>query len=262
MRTRLQRWAAACVPLTLLAATACAGAEESGTASQVDEAEVSATNDSSGVSSNRGTGEIPSRDSGPRREAEVGESAGPGGQGPEAGPVPAEWPENDVTGPVPRSGPGAGSGRDATAGGTGREDPVLLTYDAGAADGFGAAVRAAAGSWNDSVPEVNLRPAPDGTEADIRVVVSKGWPGAAPQGPRPGKGTVVLGRRALAQGHDAIRVVAHEFGHILGLEDRQPGPCSSLMSGKSPGAACTESRPNAAEIREVRRNFGPRTAVG
>ncbi|SCK19050.1 snapalysin family zinc-dependent metalloprotease [Streptomyces sp. WMMB 322] len=252
MRIRLRRWAAACVPLTLFAATACAGAEGSEAASRVDEAEVSATNDASRESAGRGSGEIPSRgDSGPRGEAEVGESAGPGGRGPEEGPVAPEWPENDVTGLIPQAGPRAGG-----------EGPVLLTYDAGAADGFAGAVRAAARSWNDSVPEVDLRPAAAGTEADIRIVVSKGWPGAAPEGPRLGKGTVTIGRRALAQGHDAIRVVSHEFGHMLGLEDSQPGPCSSLMSGKSAGPACTNSVPDTAEIREVRRNFSATATVG
>ncbi|QPP08768.1 snapalysin family zinc-dependent metalloprotease [Streptomyces bathyalis] len=257
MRIRLHRWAAACVPLTLFAATACGG-PESDAASQVDETKVSATNDSTG-DSGRGSGEIPSRGSGSRGTSEVGESAGPGGPGPEGGPAAdREWPENDVTGAIPLPVRGAGAGGS----GAGRGDAVTLTYDAGAGEGFGAAIRAAADSWNDSVSEVNLQPAGAGTEADIRIVVSKGWPGADPEGPGLGKGTVTIGRRALAQGHDAIRVVAHEFGHILGLEDKQPGPCSSVMSGKSPGAACTNSYPNAAEIREVRRNFGPTAAIG
>lgn len=255
MRIRLQRWAAACVPLTLFAATACGGPEESDAASQVDETKVSATNDSTGASG-RGSGEIPSRGSGSRGDSEVGESAGPGGPGPEGGPTAQQWPENDVTGAIPLAERGGG------AGGAGREDAVTLTYDAGAGDGFGAAIRAAADSWNDRVGTVNLQPAGAGTEADIRIVVSKGWPGADPEGPGLGKGTVTIGRRALAQGHDAIRVVAHEFGHILGLEDKQPGPCSSVMSGKSPGAACTNSYPNTAEIRKVRRNFGSTAVVG
>lgn len=264
MRIRIQRWAAACVPLTLFAATACGGSEDSGAASQVDGSEVSATSDSSGESANRGSGEPPSRGSGSRGAGEVGETAGPGGQGPEEGRVTKEWPEDDVVGAVPRPARDTAAGGDGGTGGSGAGsgDPVLLTYDADAAEGFQAAIRAAAESWNDRVGEVVLKPARAGTVADIRIVVSKGWPGADPQGPGLGKGTVTLGRRALAQGHDAIRVVAHEFGHMLGLEDKQPGPCSSVMSGKSAGAACTNSYPNAAEIREVRRNFRPAAAVG
>ncbi|OEU87628.1 hypothetical protein DB35_28210 [Streptomyces abyssalis] len=148
---------------------------------------------------------------------------------------------------MPEAGPAAGAGRG---------EAVLLTYDASAAEGFAGAIRTAAESWNDRVPEVRLQRARSGTEADIRIVATKGWPGAEPQGPSLGKGTVSIGRRALAQGHDAIRIVSHEFGHLLGLEDRQPGPCSSVMSGKSAGTACTNSYPSAAEIREVRGNFG------
>ncbi|WP_314175355.1 snapalysin family zinc-dependent metalloprotease [Streptomyces winkii] len=223
--------------------TACGATDDSGGASPVDERAVSATDDSSRDSSGRGSGEIPSR--GSRDTGIVGESAGPGERGPDDGPVAAEWPDNDVYGAIPRVRPG-----------TGRRDAVLLTYDAGAADGFGAAVRAAASSWNERVPEIELRPARPGAEPDIRVVVTKGWPGAAPQGAVLGKGTVSIGRRALAQGHDAIRLVAHEFGHLLGLKDSQAGACSSVMSGKSAGASCTNSYPSAAEVREVRGNFG------
>lgn len=270
MSIGLGRWAAAGVPLTLFAVTACGGPEGPDAESPADEPSVSAIDESSrdtsgagpGVGSARGTGELPSRDGDSRGSGIVGESAGPGGgQGPEGGPVVARWPEDDVTGAVPRTAPGsADAGRGGSGGGAGRDDAVQLTYDARTADGYTGAIRAAAESWNDRVPEVELRPASAGTEADIRVVVTKGWPGAEPQGPVLGKGTVTIGRRALAQGYDGIRIVAHEFGHLLGLEDDQPGPCSSLMSGKSPGASCTNAFPDAAEVRKVRRNFGAGTA--
>lgn len=246
MRTGLERWLAACAPLTLFALTACGSADESGPKSPADERTVSATSDSTADSSGRES-EGPSRGSGSRGTDDVvGDSAGPGGQGPEGGSG-AQWPADDVSGALPQAAPAAGGGRG---------DAVILTYDAGAAEGFAGAIRTAAESWNDRVPEVKLQRARAGTDADIRIVATKGWPGAEPQGPTLGKGTVSIGRRALAQGHDAIRIMSHEFGHMLGLEDKQPGSCSSVMSGKSPGTACTNSYPSPAEVREVRGKFG------
>lgn len=251
MRTGIGRWAAAaCTPLALFAVTACAGADGTGAKSPVDGGSVSATDDSGQGGELGRDGENPSRDSG-SRGGDLGESAGPGGGlGPEDGQTAAQWPADDVAGEVPRSA-GAGGGS-----GTGRAEPVELTYDLESAKGFTRAVRAGAAAWDERVPEIELRPAPAGTEADIRFVATDGWPGAAFEGPALGKGTVVIGRRALAQGHDAIRIVSHELGHVLGLKDDQPGPCSSVMSGKSAGTACSDATPGAAEVREVRRNFG------
>jgi hypothetical protein len=254
MRIGLGRWAAAGLPLTLFALTACGGPEGAEVKSPADERSVSSIDESSRDVSGRGYGrgsdELPSRDGDSRGSGVVGESAGPGGeQGPEDGPVATKWPVDDVSGALPRTAP-----RAADRGGRG--DPVLLTYDAGAADGYTRAIRAAAQAWTDRVPEIELRAARQGTEADIRFVVTDGWPGAEPQGPVLGQGTIVIGRRALAEGHDGIRVVAHGLGHLLGLKDDQPGPCSSVMSGKSPGASCTNANPDAAEVREARGNFG------
>jgi snapalysin len=42
---------------------------------------------------------------------------------------------------------------------------------------------------------------------------------------------------------------------MLGLPDRKPGPCSSLMSGASAGTSCTNPYPSAAEKAQVERNF-------
>lgn len=65
-----------------------------------------------------------------------------------------------------------------------------------------------------------------------------------------------IGRQAVDQGYNTIRISAHELGHILGLPDRKPGPCSSLMSGSTAGTACTNPYPNTAEKAEVEGNFG------
>ncbi|MGW6735925.1 snapalysin family zinc-dependent metalloprotease [Streptomyces sp. NPDC055013] len=130
----------------------------------------------------------------------------------------------------------------------------VLTYDAGGSAEFRSAVDRGAAIWNESVDAVELRPAGAGQRANIRVLADNGWPRALPTS--LGNGTVYIGRQAVDQGYDTIRISAHELGHILGLPDRKPGPCSSLMSGSSAGTACTNPHPNAAEKAEVQGNFG------
>ncbi|MEU2897864.1 snapalysin family zinc-dependent metalloprotease [Streptomyces sp. NPDC088106] len=129
----------------------------------------------------------------------------------------------------------------------------VLTYDARAAAEFRTAVDRGAAIWNESVDGVELRPAADGEGADIQVVADDGWPRSLPGS--LGRGTVYIGRQAIDQGHSTVRVTAHELGHVLGLPDRKPGPCSSLMSGASAGTSCTNAYPNAAEKAQVEKNF-------
>ncbi|GGW49597.1 snapalysin family zinc-dependent metalloprotease [Streptomyces griseoloalbus] len=136
----------------------------------------------------------------------------------------------------------------------------VLTYDASGAAEFKSAVDRGAAIWNESVDSVELRPAASGQRANIRVVADNGWPRAVPGS--LGNGTVYIGRQAVDQGYYTIRIAAHELGHMLGLPDRKPGPCSSLMSGASAGTACTNPYPNAAEQAEVEENFeGARTGA-
>ncbi|CAM5569718.1 snapalysin family zinc-dependent metalloprotease [Streptomyces coeruleorubidus] len=132
--------------------------------------------------------------------------------------------------------------------------PRVLTYDAGGSAEFRSAVDRGAAIWNESVDAVELRPAAAGQRANIRVLADNGWPRALPT--TLGNGTVYIGRQAVDQGYNTVRISAHELGHILGLPDRKPGPCSSLMSGSSAGTACTNPYPNAAEKAEVEGNFG------
>jgi snapalysin len=130
----------------------------------------------------------------------------------------------------------------------------VVTYDASGSAEFRSAVDRGAAIWNESVDAVELRPVTAGQRANIRVLADNGWPRALPT--TLGNGTVYIGRQAVDQGYHTIRISAHELGHILGLPDRKPGPCSSLMSGSSAGTSCTNPYPNAAEKAEVEGNFG------
>ncbi|MFF8093083.1 snapalysin family zinc-dependent metalloprotease [Streptomyces sp. NPDC016675] len=129
----------------------------------------------------------------------------------------------------------------------------VLTYDASGAAEFRSAVDRGAAIWNESVDNVELRPAASGQRANIRVLADNGWPRALPGS--LGNGTVYIGRQAVNQGYNTVRISSHELGHILGLPDRKPGPCSSLMSGSSAGVPCTNPYPNTAEKAEVEGNF-------
>ncbi len=129
---------------------------------------------------------------------------------------------------------------------------VVLTYDASGAEEFVDAVHSGAEVWNESVANVRLEPATGGS-ANIEIVADDGWPRALTTS--LGNGTVWMGRQAVDQGYNTIRIAAHELGHILGLPDMKPGPCSSLMSGSTGGVSCTNVYPNAAERAEVEDNF-------
>ncbi|MET8903558.1 snapalysin family zinc-dependent metalloprotease [Streptomyces sp. NPDC127113] len=131
---------------------------------------------------------------------------------------------------------------------------TVVTYDASGSAEFRSAVDRGAAIWNESVEGVELRPAASGQRANIRVLADNGWPRAYTTS--LGNGTVYIGRQAVDQGYNTVRISSHELGHILGLPDRKPGPCSSLMSGSTAGVACTNPYPNAAEKSEVEGNFG------
>lgn len=129
---------------------------------------------------------------------------------------------------------------------------VTITYSDASAGEFVNAVAQGVAIWNASVSNVRIVKASPGQRADVRVIADDGWPRATLGPVRPGgSGTVWMGRQAVNQGYSVVRIASHEFGHILGLPDRKPGPCSSLMSGSSAGVGCTNPNPNSAERSRV-----------
>lgn len=129
----------------------------------------------------------------------------------------------------------------------------VLTYDVSGAAEFTDAWHRGAAAWNTTVANVQLVPARAGQQANIRIRTDNQWPRA--QRTSLGNGTVWMGRQAVWEGHNTVRIAAHEFGHILGLPDIKPGPCSSLMSGSTAGISCTNPYPNAQERRAVESYF-------
>ncbi|WP_053736732.1 snapalysin family zinc-dependent metalloprotease [Nocardia sp. NRRL S-836] len=133
-----------------------------------------------------------------------------------------------------------------------------LTYNLSGAAQYTADIDAGAKVWNDNVQNVKLVKTTS-TRANIIIVADDGWPRA--QTTSLGNGRVWMGKQAIDQGYNKTRIAAHELGHILGLPDIKPGPCSSLMSGASAGVPCTNPVPNAAEKSRVERNFAGTAVV-
>jgi snapalysin len=132
--------------------------------------------------------------------------------------------------------------------------PRRVTYNLNQSTQYTAAIDEGAKAWNDTVKNVVLVKVTGA--ADITIIADNGWPRAQPTS--LGKGRVWMGRQAIDQGYHTPRIASHELGHILGLPDRKPGPCSSLMSGSTGGVSCKSVLPNARERAEVDAKFRPR----
>lgn len=134
----------------------------------------------------------------------------------------------------------------------------VVTYDAGQAAEFQAAVDKAAEVWNGQVRNVKLQKATGG-QADVTVLADDQWPRT--QTDSLGKGTVWMGRAAVGEGHFIPRIATHELGHIFGLPDNRTGDCNDLMSGASAGPSCKNDLPNPEEKAEVDQNFAQGAAI-
>ncbi|PSL53006.1 snapalysin [Saccharothrix carnea] len=119
------------------------------------------------------------------------------------------------------------------------------------ASGYSAEADQAAQIWNSRVPNLRLV---RGGSATIRIYATTGGGSRAyPCG--LGCATIYIDSRDIAAGHSALRIVAHEVGHGLGLPDTYNGICSYLMSGGSAGTSCRNPYPNAQEANRVNQLF-------
>ena len=139
--------------------------------------------------------------------------------------------------------------------GTAEAAPRIVTYNSSNNGEFQAAIDKGAQIWNARVVNVQFRKVTGA--ANVTVSVDNQWPRAYVTS--LGRGRWVMGRQAVNEGHDTVRISSHEFGHLLGLPDRRTGLCTDLMSGASAGTSCKNPNPNAKEKAEVESKF--RTAA-
>ncbi|GAA3875782.1 snapalysin family zinc-dependent metalloprotease [Saccharothrix violaceirubra] len=119
------------------------------------------------------------------------------------------------------------------------------------ASGYSAEADQAAQIWNSRVPNLRLV---RGGNATIRIAATNGGGSRAyPCG--TGCATIYIDNRDVQAGNYALRIVAHEIGHGLGLPDTYNGICSYLMSGGSAGTSCRNTNPNAQEANRVNQLF-------
>ena len=139
---------------------------------------------------------------------------------------------------------------------------TTITYDDSAAAEFRTAVASGVAALNSRLTNVRIVRASAGTTANVRVIADNGWPRATLGPVRPGgRGTVWMGREAVADGYNPVRIASHEFGHILGLPDRRTGLCADLMSGSSAPTSCTNPYPNATEASRINGFYATRSAA-
>ncbi|WP_234543267.1 snapalysin [Streptomyces shenzhenensis] len=138
---------------------------------------------------------------------------------------------------------------------------VTVSYNASRAPSFRSQIASAAAIWNSSESHVKLQEASSG--ADFSYYEGNDQRGSYASSNGHGSGYIFLDYTQSRQ-YDAVRVVAHETGHVLGLPDDYSGPCSELMSGGGAGPSCTNRYPNAAERSRVDQLWaaGPAQAPG
>ncbi|MGW1542233.1 snapalysin [Streptomyces sp. NPDC002309] len=130
---------------------------------------------------------------------------------------------------------------------------VTVYYDASRAPSFRSQISSAASIWNSSEANVKLEEASG--SADFSYYEGNDSRGSHASTNGHGSGYIFLDYGQNQQ-YDSVRIVTHETGHVLGLQDNYGGPCSELMSGGSAGPSCTNSYPNATERARVDQVWG------
>ena len=128
---------------------------------------------------------------------------------------------------------------------------VTLYYDASDLPDYQAETAQAVANWNGL--EHNVRLSTGGSATILLHEVSGG--GSYTQTDGHGNGDIYIDTQQVAEGFDPTRIIAHEFGHNLGLPDDYPGPCTEVMSGHGPGTSCKNAVPDAQEAAQVDQNF-------
>lgn len=128
---------------------------------------------------------------------------------------------------------------------------VTLYYDASDLPDYQAETTQAVANWNGVVSNVQLAA---GGSATISLHEISGG-GSYTQTDGHGHGDIYIDTQQVAEGFDPTRIIAHEFGHNLGLPDDYTGPCTEVMSGHGPGTSCKNAIPDAQEAAQVDQNF-------
>lgn len=125
---------------------------------------------------------------------------------------------------------------------------VTLTYNDSDAPSFQNEIARSTEIWNNSVDNVTLQE----TSGAGDFSYDEGYG----SGSYESGGYYIFLDLGQAQKFAPTRIVAHETGHILGLDDDYDGPCSELMSGGGAGTDCTNPYPDAWESARVDELWG------